>query len=631
MNFFNSFSKNKSYFDVRNDNGNRLKKDSNRENFNLVLNREMNKLITPAGYSTIDSRYLQSGEDFQDMIARLSRAYGDNESHAQRLYTYMSMHWFMPATPVLSNGGTKRGLPISCFLNETDDSLAGIINLWTESAWLAASGGGVGSYWGNVRSIGEEIKTGGQTSGIIPFIAVEDKMSIAVSQGGSLRRGSIAVYLPIWHPEVREFLQIRRPTGGDMNRKSLNIHHAIIICDKFMNAVENNLEWDLVSPKDRSVIETIRARELWIEILTMRLETGEPYLIFIDNVNRLRPEIYKKLDIKVKTSNLCSEITLATGPDHIGNDRTAVCCLSSLNLEYYDNWKNNEQFIYDVYCFIDNVLQDFIDRAPDVMLRARYSAMRERSVGIGVMGFASLLQKRMFSFDSEEAKSLNDEIFKKIRCEADVASKKLADAKGPCLDAQDAGMNERFTHKMAIAPTASISIIAGNCSPGIEPYVANAYTQKTLAGSLAVRNKFLKEILAKHKMDTDDIWSKIITNNGSVQNLHFLSSHEKEVFKTAYEIDQQVLIDLSADRTKYVCQAQSLNLFLAADIEKKVLHDLHFAAWKQGLKSLYYCRSTSIQRAEKVSTRENDFMDSDKDNVQKDGFICADDVCTSCQ
>jgi ribonucleoside-diphosphate reductase alpha chain len=594
--------------------------------FNLVLNREMNKLITPAGYSTIDSRYLQPGEDFQDMIARLARAYGDNNEHAQRIYNYMSMHWFMPATPVLSNGGTKRGLPISCFLNETDDSLAGIINLWTESAWLAASGGGVGSYWGNVRSIGEEIKTGGQTSGIIPFIAVEDKMSIAVSQGGSLRRGSIAVYLPIWHPEIREFLQIRRPTGGDMNRKSLNIHHAVIICDKFMKAVEQDLSWDLVSPKDRSVIETVEARKLWIEILTMRLETGEPYIIYIDNVNRLRPEIYKKLNISVKTSNLCSEITLATGPDHLGNDRTAVCCLSSLNLEYYDDWKDNKQFIYDVYRFIDNVLQDFIDRAPDVMERARYSAMRERSVGIGVMGFASLLQKRMFAFDSDDSRKLNDEIFKKIRFEADEASRKLADIKGPCLDAKDAGLHERFTHKLAIAPTASISIIAGNCSPGIEPYVANAYTQKTLAGSLAVRNKFLKEILAKHKMDTDDIWSKIITNSGSVQNLHFLTEHEKNVFKTAYEIDQQVLIDLSADRTKYVCQAQSLNLFLAADIEKKVLHELHFAAWKKGLKSLYYCRSTSIQRAEKVSSRENDFIDSNGD-----GFVCNDDICVACQ
>ncbi len=397
MNFLNNIGKNKSNFDVRDDSGNRFERDLDRMSFNLVLNREMNKLITPAGYSTIDSRYLQPGEDFQDMIARLARAYGDNNEHAQRIYNYMSMHWFMPATPVLSNGGTKRGLPISCFLNETDDSLAGIINLWTESAWLAASGGGVGSYWGNVRSIGEEIKTGGQTSGIIPFIAVEDKMSIAVSQGGSLRRGSIAVYLPIWHPEIREFLQIRRPTGGDMNRKSLNIHHAVIICDKFMKAVEQDLSWDLVSPKDRSVIETVEARKLWIEILTMRLETGEPYIIYIDNVNRLRPEIYKKLNISVKTSNLCSEITLATGPDHLGNDRTAVCCLSSLNLEYYDDWKDNKQFIYDVYRFIDNVLQDFIDRAPDVMERARYSAMRERSVGIGVMGFASLLQKRMLS------------------------------------------------------------------------------------------------------------------------------------------------------------------------------------------------------------------------------------------
>jgi ribonucleoside-diphosphate reductase alpha chain len=626
MNIFSNIYK-RSYFDVRTDSGTGSEETHKKPDFKLNIDRERNKLITPAGYSTIDSRYLQHGEDFQDMVARLAKAYANDEEHAQRLYDYISMHWFMPATPVLSNGGTNRGLPISCFLNETDDSLEGIINLWTESAWLAASGGGVGSYWGEVRSIGEEIKAGGQTSGIIPFIAVEDKMSIAVSQGGSLRRGSIAVYLPIWHPEIREFLQIRRPTGGDMNRKSLNIHHAIVIEDKFMQAVEEDSTWDLVSPKDRSVIETVKARELWIEILTMRLETGEPYIIFIDNVNRLRPEIYKKLNLEVKTSNLCSEITLATGPDHLGEQRTAVCCLSSLNLEYYDSWKHNKQFLYDVFAFIDNVLQDFIDRAPDVMSKARYSAMRERSVGIGVMGFASLLQKRMVPFNSKEASDLNDEIFSKIKKEADHASQALADLKGACLDAKEAGLNERFTHKLAIAPTASISIIAGNCSPGIEPYIANAYTQKTLAGSLAVRNKFLKEVLARHKMDTDDVWSKIITNNGSVQNLHFLSQAEKDVFKTAYEIDQEVLINLAADRTKYICQAQSLNLFLSADVHKKILHNLHFNAWKKGVKSLYYCRSMSIQRAEKVSTSvNNDFIEN-----KNGGTICNDEICIACQ
>lgn len=624
----NIFKVNTSYFAIKDNLHSREKK-----SFNITIDRNHNKLITLAGHSTIDARYLQPGEDFQDLIVRIVRAYGDNKDHAQRLYNYISRHWFMPATPVLSNGGTTRGLPISCFLNETDDSLEGIIGLWTESAWLAASGGGVGSFWGNVRSIGEEIKTGGQTSGIIPFICVEDKMSIAVSQGGSLRRGSIAVYLPIWHPEIREFVQLRKPTNGDMNRKALNIHHAVIITDEFMQAVENKSEWHLRSPKDSSIIETVDARELWIEIITIRLETGEPYILFIDNVNRLRPDIYKELGIEVKTSNLCSEIVLATGKDHLNNNRTAVCCLSSLNLEYYDDWKNNEQFIYDVFCFIDNVLQDFIDRAPDVMQRAKYSAMRERSVGIGVMGFASYLQKHMLSFDSDEARNLNIEIFSKIKCQADEASRKLADIKGSCPDAEETGRKERFVHKLAIAPTASISIIAGHCSPGIEPYVANAYTQKTLAGSLLVRNKFLKEVLARHKMDTDDIWSRIITNGGSVQNLNFLTQSEKEVFKTAYELDQKVLIKLSADRTQYVCQAQSLNIFLPADIEKKLLHQLHIQAWKSGIKSLYYCRSMSIKRPETVSQLDvSSYINGEGTKDNNKAFTnCSEEICEACQ
>ncbi len=610
-------------------------------NFNIKIDRNRNKLITLAGHSTMESRYLMPGEDFQDRIAQLARVYSDDEAHAQLIYDYLSTHRLMAATPVLSNGGTTRGLPISCFLNETNDSLEGIINLWTESAWLAASGGGVGSYWGNVRSIGEEIKTGGQTSGIIPFIAVEDRMSIAVSQGGSLRRGSIATYLPIWHPEIREFLQVRRPTGGDMNRKALNIHHAVTLDDEFMDAVEHNKDYCLRSPKDRSVIETIRARDLWIEILTTRLETGEPYIIYIDTVNRLRPEVYKKLGIEVKTSNLCSEITLATGRDHLGVDRTAVCCLSSLNLEYYDDWKDDNDFVFNVFRFIDNVLQDFIDRAPDAMSRARYSAMRERSVGIGVMGFASYLQKKMIPFDSAEARELNIKIFKDLKEKADDASRRLAEMKGPCPDAKEAGIMERFTHKLAIAPTASISIIAGNCSPGIEPYIANAYTQKTLAGSMAIRNKFLKEVLAKHNMDTDKIWSQIVVNNGSVQNLSFLTPLEREVFKTAYEVNQKAIVDLAADRTEYICQAQSLNVFLYANVHKKDLHDLHFYAWKRGVKSLYYCRSMSIQRAEIVShnvATKSAFDDdmakqklSESNSDSNSGMVCNDDVCTSCQ
>ncbi len=566
----------------------------------IIIDKDRDSLITSAGFSTINNRYLQKGETAQGMFKRLALAYSDDINHAQRLYDYFSLQYAMPATPVLSNGGTKRGLPISCFLNETNDSLKGIIDLWTETSWLAASGGGVGNYWGNLRSIGEEIKTGGKTSGIIPFISVADKMSIAVSQGGSLRRGSIAAYLPVWHPEIREFLQIRRPTGGDLNRKSLNIHHAILISDEFMNAVSQNSKFALRSPNG-SVIEEISARDLWIEILTMRLETGEPYLIFLDTVNSSKPSIYKKLGLNVKTSNLCSEIMLTTGADHLGGERTAVCCLSSLNLEYYEKWKDNPEFIYDMFCFIDNVLEDFIDRAGEQMSKARHSAMRERSVGIGVMGFAGYLQSKMIPIESEEAKKINQEIFSKIKKEADLASKKLASIKGPCPDAIDAGEHERFTHKLAIAPTASISIIAGNSSPGIEPFVANAYTQKTLAGSLSIRNKFLKKILEKHGRDDDETWSNIIIHDGSVAHLDFLSENEKNVFKTAYEIDQKILIDLAAQRTQYICQSQSLNIFIPADIHKKDLHDLHFYAWKSGIKSLYYCRSRSIQRADQVS------------------------------
>lgn len=612
-------------------------RDQNRH-FNIQIDRTRNKLITLAGHSTMESRYLLPGEDFQDRVAQLARVYGDDENHAQKIYDYLSMHRAMAATPVLSNGGTIRGLPISCFLNETDDSLEGIINLWTESAWLAAGGGGVGSYWGNVRSIGEEIKTGGQTSGIIPFIAVEDRMSIAVSQGGSLRRGSIATYLPTWHPEIREFLQIRRPTGGDMNRKALNVHHGIVVDDEFMKAVEIGGEYALRSPKDMSIIEKIKARDLWIEILTTRLETGEPYIIYIDNVNKMRPEIYKKLGLEVKTSNLCSEITLATGKDHHHQDRTAVCCLSSLNLEYYDDWKDDDEFVFNMFRFIDNVLQDFIDRAPDTISKARYSAMRERSVGIGVMGFASYLQKKMIPFDSKEARELNIKIFKDLKEKADDASRRLAKIKGACPDGIEAGIEERFTHKLAIAPTASISIIAGNCSPGIEPYIANAYTQKTLAGSMAIKNKFLKETLARHNMDTDTVWSTIVVNNGSVQHLSFLTEHEREVFRNAYEINQKAIVELAADRAPYICQSQSLNIFLYANVHKKDLHELHFDAWKLGVKSLYYCRSMSIQRAETVShnvAMKVGFDDKDTPSNNNSGnsgpMVCNDDICTSCQ
>ena len=565
----------------------------------VEIDRSRDGLLTAFGKAVLDDRYLLPGESYQDLYYRVSSHYGDDSQHAQRLYDYMSRLWFMPSTPVLSNGGTSRGLPISCFLNEASDSLDGIVDLWNENVWLAARGGGIGSYWGNLRSIGEKVSANGKTSGIIPFIRVMDSLTLAISQG-SLRRGSAAVYIGIDHPEIEEFIEIRRPTGGDPNRKALNLHHGVVITDAFMRAVENDEEWALVSPKDKTVVRRIKARSLWIRLLTSRVETGEPYFIFIDHVNRAAPEHHKLAGLQVRMSNLCSEITLPTGPDHYGEERTAVCCLSSLNLETYLEWRSDPLFIEDVMRFLDNVLEDFIETAPESMARARYAAQRERSVGLGVMGFHSFLQSQDVPIESAAAKAWNRNIFRHIRGHADAASRTLAGERGPCPDAADYGFDERFSNKLAIAPTASISIICGGCSPGIEPNVANAFTHKTLSGSFSVRNKYLKALLAEKGRDTDDVWTSITVNEGSVAHLDFLTDDEKDVFKTAFEIDQRWLVDFAADRAPFVCQSQSLNVFLPADVHKKTLHDIHFQAWKKGVKSLYYCRSRSIQRADKV-------------------------------
>lgn len=574
-------------------------------------------------------RYLMPGESYQDLFARVAAYYADDQDHANRLYHYISNLWFMPATPILSNGGTDRGLPISCFLNESSDSLSGIVELWNENVWLASKGGGIGSYWGNLRSIGEVVRGNGKTSGIIPFIKVMDSQTLAISQG-SLRRGSAAVYLPIHHPEIEEFIDIRRPTGGDPNRRSLNLHHGVAITDEFMRAVEKDGDFDLRSPHSGQSIETVKARTLWIKLLSARVETGEPYLLFIDTVNRAIPEHQKKLGLQVKTSNLCSEITLPTGVDHLGKDRTAVCCLSSLNVEFYDEWKDNGEILEDVMRFLDNVLQDFIDKAPDLMVKAKYSAMRERSVGLGVMGFHSFLQSKNVPLESAMSKVWNKKIFQFIKQGADRASKVLAKERGACLDAVDAGVDERFSNKLAIAPTASISIIANNSSPGIEPFAANAFTQKTLTGSFSVRNKNLVKLLETKGKNSEDIWSSITINEGSVQHLDFLDEHEKLVFKTAQEMDQRWIIDLSAERQEYICQAQSLNVFLPGNVSKKILHEIHFRAWQKGLKSLYYCRSTSVQRADKVSNKgEKHELDV---SIQNNGDGKKEyDECLACQ
>ena len=561
----------------------------------VEVDRSRDALLTDFGKTTLERSYLLPGESYQDMFARVATAYADDADHAQRIYDYISRLWFMPATPVLSNGGADRGLPISCYLNAVSDSMEGIVGAWNENVWLAANGGGIGTYWGGVRSIGETVKGQGQTSGIIPFIRVMDSLTLAISQG-SLRRGSAAVYLDIQHPEIEEFLEIRKPSG-DFNRKSLNLHHGLAVTDEFMEAVRDGAEFGLRSPKTGEVVKLVDARALWQKILDVRLATGEPYLIFADTANRLMPEHQRALGLKVRQSNLCSEILLHTGPDHLGVERTAVCCLSSVNAEMFLEWRDHPTFIEDVLRFLDNVLQDFIDRAPPAMEPARYAALRERSVGLGLMGFHSLLQSQNVPFESALAKSWNMRLFKHLRREADKASRRLAEERGPCPDAGELGVMERFSHKLAIAPTASISIICGGTSAGIEPIPANIYTHKTLSGSFAVKNPSLERLLAEKGLDTETVWLSILENEGSVQHLDGLSQDEKDVYKTAFELDQRWVIELAADRTPEVCQSQSINIFLPGDVDKWDLHMLHYMAWERGVKSLYYLRSKSVQRA----------------------------------
>jgi ribonucleoside-diphosphate reductase alpha chain len=561
----------------------------------VQVDRSRDALLTDFGRTTLEDRYLLTGESYQDMFARVATAYADDADHAQRIYDYISRLWFMPATPVLSNGGAERGLPISCFLNAVNDSLDGIVGVWNENVWLAANGGGIGTYWGGVRSIGEKVKGQGQTSGIIPFIRVMDSLTLAISQG-SLRRGSAAVYLDVCHPEIEEFLEIRKPSG-DFNRKALNLHHGLSISDEFMEAVRDGAPFGLRSPKTGEVVKTVDARTLWQKILEIRLQTGEPYLIFSDTVNRAMPQHQRELGLKVRQSNLCSEIMLHTGTDHLGKERTAVCCLSSVNAEKFLEWRDHPGFIEDVMRFLDNVLADFIRRAPDSMDAAVYSALRERSVGLGLMGFHSFLQSQNVPFESALAKSWNMRLFKHLRREADKASRVLAEEKGPCADAGERGLMERFSHKLAIAPTASISIICGGTSAGIEPIPANIYTHKTLSGSFAVKNPYLERLLEEKGANTPETWASILENEGSVQHLECLTPEEKDVYKTAFELDQRWIVELAADRTPEICQSQSLNIFLAGDVDKWDLHMLHFSAWERGVKSLYYLRSKSVQRA----------------------------------
>ncbi len=592
----------------------------------VEVDHSRDALLTDFGKETLKDRYLLPGENYQDLFVRVASAYADDAGHAQRLYDYISRLWFMPATPVLSNGGTGRGLPISCFLNSVPDSLNGIVDTWNENVWLASRGGGIGTYWGNVRGIGEPVGLNGKTSGIIPFVRVMDSLTLAISQG-SLRRGSAACYLDVSHPEIEEFLEIRKPSG-DFNRKALNLHHGVLIPDAFMEAVRDGAEWELKSPKDQSVRGKVDARALFQKLVETRLATGEPYIVFADHVNKAMPKHHRDLGLKVSTSNLCAEITLPTGKDHLGNERTAVCCLSSLNLETWDQWKDEKGFVEDVMRFLDNVLDDFIARAEPGMEHAAYSAARERSVGLGVMGFHSFLQARGLPFEGAMAKSWNMRIFKHVKAQVDQASMALAVERGPCPDAADMGVMERFSCKMAIAPTASISIICGGTSACIEPIPANIYTHKTLSGSFSVRNPYLEKLLIDKSKNSEAVWNTILEQGGSVQHLDFLTPEEKDCFKTSFEIDQRWILELAGDRAPFIDQAQSLNLFIPADVEKWDLLMLHFRAWELGIKSLYYLRSKSIQRAGFAGGVEADnTIDLRQIEVESKDY----DECLACQ
>jgi len=567
----------------------------------MQLNYKRDKYLSEFSIKTLQDRYLIEGENSpQDAFARAARTFADDEAHAQRLYDYASKLWFMFSTPILTNGGTKRGMPISCFLNYAEDSRQGITGHYTENAFLSSVGGGIGGCWNDVRSVGSKTSAGSESTGVIPFLKVVDAEMLAFSQGVT-RRGSYAAYLDISHPEVEEFLDIRKPTGGDVNRKSTNLHHAIVIPDEFMELIEGATReegfddsWDLVDPHSKQVVKTVSAKTLWVKLIQNRVETGEPYIMFKDTVQAALPQFQKDLGLQVHHSNLCSEITLATT-----TERTAVCCLSSVNLEEYDEWKDNDQFIPDLVRMLDNVLDFFIENAPDELYRAKLSAERERSIGLGAMGFHAFLQRHNIPFESVLAKGANNRMFTRIKSEAVRATRQLATERGECPDGVGSGV--RNAHLLAVAPNASSSIICGNTSPSIEPYRANAFTQKTKSGSSLLKNEYLEHALDEIDQNTDEVWKSIITSNGSVQHLDFLDDYTKDVFKTAVEIDQKWVIEFAADRQKHICQSQSLNVFFPGDVSKQELHAVHMMAWKQGVKTMYYLRSEALKRAETVS------------------------------
>jgi len=570
------------------------------EYLGIRIDLEQDKLFDELGIKRLKESYMKEDEESpQHRFAFVSKSFGSNQKHAQRLYEYSSKHWLSYSTPILSFGRSKRGMPISCFLNYIEDTAEGLVDNLSETNWLSMLGGGVGIGFG-IRSADDK------STGVMPHLKIYDASSLAYRQGRT-RRGSYAAYLDISHPDIIGFLEMRKPTG-DPNQRCLNLHHGINITDEFMHLIEQSMldpefddSWNLVDPASKEIRETVSAKMLWQMILELRMHTGEPYIHYIDTSNNQLPQHLKDLGLKVHQSNLCSEIILPTN-----EQRTAVCCLSSLNLETYDEWKDNKLFLKDVAEMLDNVLNYFIDNAPDSISRARYSAQRERSIGIGALGFHAYLQRNGIAFEGVMAKVANNRIFKSIREGLDNANKELGLERGEAPDA--VGTGNRFSHLMAIAPNASSSIIMGNTSPSIEPYRANAYRQDTLSGSFLNKNRWLNELIIKLSHDKpaewyDDVWSTIIANDGSVQHLDWMSQHDKDVFKTSMEIDQRWVIELAGDRQQYIDQAQSLNLFFRPDAHIKYIHAIHFMAWKKGLKTLYYCRSEKIGKADKVSKR----------------------------
>jgi ribonucleoside-diphosphate reductase alpha chain len=590
----------------------------------IKVDYSRDSLFDELGLKRLKESYMKEEENSpQERFAYVSKHFGSNIEHSQRLYEYSSRHWLSYSTPILSFGRSKRGLPISCFLPYLDDSAEGLVDTLAEVNWLSMLGGGVGIGLG-IRSADDK------SVGIMPHLRTYDASSLAYRQGRT-RRGSYAAYLDISHPDILIFLEMRKPTG-DQNMRCQNLHHGINITDDFMQIIEKCMldpntddSWNLKDPHSGEIKETVSAKELWQRILEIRMQTGEPYLHFIDTSNRMMPEFQKKLGLSIKQSNLCSEIILPTD-----KKRTAVCCLSSVNLEYYDEWKNDKHFLRDVAEMLDNVLQYFIDNAASTIKRAKYSAQRERSIGVGALGFHAYLQSNNIPFESPMAIGRNKAMFKHIRTQLDIANKELGAERGEAPDAE--GTGQRFSHVMAIAPNASSSIIMGNTSPSVEPYRANAYRQDTLSGSFLNKNRYLDKIIqekcnADTKLDYQEIWSSIIANDGSVQHLEFLDDWQKDVFKTSMEINQQWVVEHASDRQDYIDQAQSINIFFRPDVNIQYLHAVHFLAWKKGLKTLYYCRSEKLQKADKVSKKiERQIIEEIDMKAIADG-----DVCIACE